>query len=846
MDALVDGMNGFGTDDNFMSNRASTKAGKLPYHPLYQPPLPTPPPGVVLGGGKPRKSGKSSKSSPKNKRRSYSADEDDDSPQPSQPSESRSPRPATSRTGSTATVTPDSHPLVEFPASVPSMDEILEKHIQATKPKTVVPSISEIIRKHAPPTSSTRTRPSLSRTSSSYGPKSVAHSIIEEPEPGSTTEDADLVSRSSVDSVAAEVQQTLLLPALHHAHSFPNQNSYILNDPLRTPTSERQREPSLYSSSGHSGAPPPPSPLDLDILPKSMNEPSHAIATYLRSTRLTTLLKLTRSPHASRDRPLTVSLSDLGSPTGHPLVVFLGLGCVRHIMGLYDEMAECLGLRLITIDRWGLGRTGQARSKGAKGIPEWASVVAEVLDRLKISKCSVMAHSAGAPYALSFANTFPDRIHGDLCLLAPWVGGGESSGYKWLKYVPNGLLRTAQAAEWKVQAWMIGKPPKIAFEGIGYSVKAPVASSPELPRRMSRSLNRGDVQRGLGSHPPSVYTYGRGPAASRQSMASSKSTSSYDDLRDFDGRFESRSTLGARPSNVKDKDRPQTASAGEPKRKTSSGFLGRFRPASLKQQGTPTKPTSPNIQHGSGRTLRALRSIGSLKGKSSTTPPASLSKVTSPVLPQPAEFDGLGIDLDGALANAIKQAEEKPELSITIGTPTPTPSRPTTARAAGGRSISFGASMRSTVSSVPSVPPSPAISVASAPSSPYAASTAYQAALGNALIAASHAESAKGTHGDLLQILNHDERPWGFSYHAYPHRVRVWYGDRDEKIAEDAVRWMERNMGEDRCGVKVVKGADHGLMYNSAVVVEVLEKIADGWKEGMPRGDVFRELGSMS
>jgi hypothetical protein len=31
--------------------------------------------------------------------------------------------------------------------------------------------------------------------------------------------------------------------------------------------------------------------------------------------------------------------------------VFLGLGCVRHIMGLYDEMAECLGIRLITIDR---------------------------------------------------------------------------------------------------------------------------------------------------------------------------------------------------------------------------------------------------------------------------------------------------------------------------------------------------------------------------------------------------------------------------------------------------------------------------------------------------------------
>jgi len=71
----------------------------------------------------------------------------------------------------------------------------------------------------------------------------------------------------------------------------------------------------------------------------------------------------------------------------------------------------------------------------------------------------------------------------------------------------------------------------------------------------------------------------------------------------------------------------------------------------------------------------------------------------------------------------------------------------------------------------------------------------YQAALGNALIAASNAESAKGTHNDLLQILNYENHSWGFSYASYLHRVRVLYGDKDEKIAENAVRWMERTMG---------------------------------------------------
>lgn len=60
----------------------------------------------------------------------------------------------------------------------------------------------------------------------------------------------------------------------------------------------------------------------------------------------------------------------------------------------------------------------------------------------------------------------------------------------------------------------------------------------------------------------------------------------------------------------------------------------------------------------------------------------------------------------------------------------------------------------------------------------------------------------------------------------------MWYGDKDEKIAENAVRWMERTMGEERCQVKVVKGADHALMYKSAVVIEVLERIREQARVG--------------
>jgi len=113
-----------------------------------------------------------------------------------------------------------------------------------------------------------------------------------------------------------------------------------------------------------------------------------------------------------------------------------------------------------------------------------------------------------------------------------------------------------------------------------------------------------------------------------------------------------------------------------------------------------------------------------------------------------------------------------------------------------------------------------------------ATTNAPTSSVATALLRASHKEAQKGLANDLLSILERDAKPWGFSYADVRQKVKVWYGDKDEKIAENAVRWMAKNMGEDRCSVKVVKGADHGLMYRSNVVVEVLEQVLSFWKQG--------------
>lgn len=823
MDALVDGMNGFTMEDFFgkSSSSRSRFGNHARHHPLYQPPLPTPPPGIVLGRGKSRRQDKI-----------VPSDEDEDGPRPPPTRRTRRAhlRPDSARKGSSSTITVDSG-LYEVTSSAPvddSVDDLPVPLVQPPeRPRTVAPSILEIIRNHAPASAQNRSREPPKHGSSNTHIDGDDNGVENEGSEAELHTEAEPLGRSSLDSIADEVRRT-----------YQNQRKSHVIPPLASPRAppltampsnmsdsssvRLHGAPSdVYSHSSTASA--RDSQYSLDLIPISTSPTSvpQAIAEYLRSARLTTLLKLTRFPHASLDHPLTVSLADMGDPNGFPLVVFLGLGCVRHIMGLYDEMADCLGLRLIAIDRWGLGRTETPHSKSARGIMEWAAAVEEVLDQLKINECSIVAHSAGAPYALAFANRVPNRIRGDLCLLAPWIGGSESGGYRWLKYVPNGILKTAQAAEWKIQAWMIGKPPTVAYRGIGYT--APL--SPRFQNGKSTSGN--GVEPSSRPQSPGRNTIYPSDSAKRRMSLGSVLSSDYDDLRDFDGRFGSQSTLGARSMTQQSRDKP------------SRGILGR-----LKASKTISQPPSPAIESiptsTVGKTLKTLRSMGSLKGKSSSAPGTlKRTDIPSPQLPQQVSLDtGLGLgelDWDATKVRSLPSPIPTPSPLTKPSKPaelsTDKPSLKLLPRQTGRRSISFSTSSTSiSRSSPPSVPSSPPASTLSSPHvSVQTASTAYQTALANALIAASHAEASKGTHSDLLQILNHDNRPWGFSYSDFPHKVQVWYGDRDEKIAENAVRWMEKAMGEDRCHVKVVKGADHALMYKSSVVVEVLERVREFW-----------------
>jgi hypothetical protein len=108
-----------------------------------------------------------------------------------------------------------------------------------------------------------------------------------------------------------------------------------------------------------------------------------------------------------------------------------------------------------------------------------------------------------------------------------------------------------------------------------------------------------------------------------------------------------------------------------------------------------------------------------------------------------------------------------------------------------------------------------------------------ETSLATAILQASHAEALQGGSADLMSILGRDSKDWGFSYSHIEHPCRVWLGDKDDKIGERGVRWMEREMKH--CQVEIVAGEGHNLMTSSRVVLMVFSRLQPDVRTWMSR-----------
>ncbi|KAJ9300337.1 hypothetical protein DTO271G3_2454 [Paecilomyces variotii] len=154
-----------------------------------------------------------------------------------------------------------------------------------------------------------------------------------------------------------------------------------------------------------------------DERPSSADSIDLAVEAYIDSPRLTR-----RVAHPTTGR--VIAFSDVGDPKGYVVVCCLGMGLTRYLMAFYDELARTLKLRLVTLDRPGVGESEPCPDGTPLG---WPDDVAIVCNYLKVTKFSILAHSAGAIYALATALRMPQHIRGRLHLLGPWIPPSQLS-----------------------------------------------------------------------------------------------------------------------------------------------------------------------------------------------------------------------------------------------------------------------------------------------------------------------------------------------------------------------------------------------------------------------------------
>ncbi|KAI2620038.1 alpha/beta-hydrolase [Hypoxylon sp. NC1633] len=153
--------------------------------------------------------------------------------------------------------------------------------------------------------------------------------------------------------------------------------------------------------------------------PGSADSIDDAVESYLCSPRLSQKI---RHPQTGR----VISFSEVGDAEGSAVFCCVGMGLTRYITAFYDELALTLKLRLITPDRPGVGDS-ETYADGTGTPLSWPDDVYAICQALKITKFSILAHSAGAIYALATALRMPQHIRGRIHLLAPWIPPSQMS-----------------------------------------------------------------------------------------------------------------------------------------------------------------------------------------------------------------------------------------------------------------------------------------------------------------------------------------------------------------------------------------------------------------------------------
>ncbi|KAL4982873.1 alpha/beta-hydrolase [Aspergillus falconensis] len=135
--------------------------------------------------------------------------------------------------------------------------------------------------------------------------------------------------------------------------------------------------------------------------------------------------------------PLTVSFADIGCATGPAFLYLPGMFASRYLGIPMHVMAERAGVRLLVVDRPGMGASTDVPL--ARRIAVWTEIVPQLLAHLDIPCVTLVSHSAGTIYLLNTWARCQGLVNPHIILLAPWVDPAHSrvTAMQMAQYLPS-------------------------------------------------------------------------------------------------------------------------------------------------------------------------------------------------------------------------------------------------------------------------------------------------------------------------------------------------------------------------------------------------------------------------
>ena len=139
----------------------------------------------------------------------------------------------------------------------------------------------------------------------------------------------------------------------------------------------------------------------------------------------------------------------LSGKTGRGVLLLHGWGCSAEMMRSVRDALDGAA-RVAAIDFPGHGREGKALPPPEPwGVPEYMEMTAEVIRRLDLAPCDIVAHSFGARVAILLASTYPELVGRMILTGAAGIrkpASGKASAkttlYKGLRGVVNAAEKT--------------------------------------------------------------------------------------------------------------------------------------------------------------------------------------------------------------------------------------------------------------------------------------------------------------------------------------------------------------------------------------------------------------------